>query len=73
MKQARGSTRKLLIAIGEIQTRVGMARQYHYNDRDRGAFEKGQELLREAFDLCVSATSDYAPVDTPPNKRVQRM
>lgn len=65
MKQARGEVKRLLTVIGEIQGKVGMARQWHFNDRQPGAFEKAQNLLQEAFDLCIQATSDYAPVDMP--------
>ena len=63
MKHARGDIRKLLTIIGEIQDRVGMAKSWHENDRDPSAWERGQELLQEAFDLCIVATSPFYPVD----------
>ncbi len=59
MKQARGDARKLLQVLGEVQSLVGSARNDHYNDRSRIAFERAQKNLARAFDLCVAARSEY--------------
>lgn len=62
MKKARGEVRRLLIVINELQSMIGNAQEYHGNDRDRNGFEKGQKILRKAFDLCVNTTGDYEPI-----------
>lgn len=61
-KQARGEVRRLIKVIGELQNKIGMAKSHHDNDRDMMAFEKGQRLLEEAFELCIKTTGDYDPV-----------
>lgn len=60
--KATGSTRKLLRVIGELQTLIGAAKNYHQNDRDPGGFEKGQKSLDEAFRLCIDTTGQYERV-----------
>ena len=60
--KARGNTRKLLIVIGKLQSLIGSAESNHNNDRDPRGFENGQRALREAFQLCVNATSGYDPI-----------
>lgn len=60
-KKATGEVKKLLRIISEIQGKVGMAKSHHDNDRDMMAFEKGQRLLEEAFELCLKATAPYDP------------
>ena len=62
MKHARGNVRKLLIVIGKLQSLIGKAESEHQNDRSRDGFEHGQKALRQAFDLCIEATSQYHPV-----------
>ena len=60
--KARGNVRKLLIVIGKLQSLIGSAETNHNNDRDPNGFDKGQTALREAFQLCIDATSKYDPV-----------
>jgi hypothetical protein len=60
--KARGKTRKLLIVIGTLQDKIGMARQYHYADTDPNGFVKAQSLLDDAFNLCVKTTGEYEQV-----------
>ncbi len=67
MKHARGDMRKLLIAIGEIQQLIGNARGLHDDDQNPRGFEDGQKQLHKAFELCVTATSEYYPVNPPHN------
>ena len=62
MKQLRGEARKLLIVIGTLQDKIGAARGYHEADTDPNGFVKAQELLSDAFDLCVATTSRYEQV-----------
>jgi hypothetical protein len=62
--KARGKTRKLLIVIGTLQDKIGMARQYHYADTDPNGFVKAQSLLDEAFELCIKTTGEYERVVT---------
>lgn len=61
--KARGKVRELLIVIGTVQDKIGMARAYHYADTDPEGFTKAQSLLDEAFDLCIKATGEYEPVN----------
>jgi hypothetical protein len=61
MKKARGEVKRLLRIIGDLQSKVGYARSLHYNDRSQTAFGEAQNILKEAFDLCVKTTSDYDP------------
>ena len=61
MKQARGQTKRLLIAISEIQTLIGSAHNKHFNDRSQSAFAEAQAELERAFRLCVDATSEFDP------------
>jgi len=60
--KARGKVRELLIVIGELQSLIGRAKESHYNDKDPDGFQKGQEALRKAFDICINATSAYEPI-----------
>jgi hypothetical protein len=60
--KARGEVRRLLIIIGELQSLIGCAKSNHENDRDPMSYENGQKQLREAFELCISATSKYEPI-----------
>jgi len=66
--KARGKTRELLLVIGDLQDKVGLARAYHYADTDPTGFEKAQSLLDEAFELCISTTGKYEPVEKPRKK-----
>lgn len=61
-KIARGSVRRLLIVISEIQGLAGKAWASHQNDRDPHGFEEGQDALLEISKLCVEATDDYDPI-----------
>jgi len=65
-KRARGEVRRMLIAISEVQTMIGAAKSWHENDRSPHAWENGQKLLIEAFQLCISIASDYDPADFDP-------
>jgi hypothetical protein len=56
---ARGNIRKILLMVQEIQGLIGKARNNHQNDRDPQGFEKGQEQLQQAFDLCIKITDMY--------------
>lgn len=64
MKKAKGEVRRLLIVIGELQDKIGMAKGQHDNDRDMMAFEKAQKLLDEAFRLCIETTGEYERIET---------
>jgi hypothetical protein len=61
--KARGRTKKLLIVIGTLQDKIGMARSYHYADTDPSGFVKAQSLLDEAFNLCIKTTGEYEQVE----------
>ena len=69
MKAARGSVRRLLIALSEVQHLVGIARGQMMNDRNPDAYEKARDALDRAFSLCVSARSEYAPTKETDNER----
>jgi hypothetical protein len=45
----------LLRTIMELQNLIGLASGLHGNDRNPNGFEKGQDALKEAFDLCIEA------------------
>lgn len=64
MKEARGETRKLLIVIGKLQDKIGMARALHEADTNPDGFVNAQNLLTEAFDLCIETTGRYYQVDS---------
>jgi hypothetical protein len=68
MKIAKGEVRQLLIIVGILQDKIGLARGLHFDDRSRGAFEKAQNLLGEAFDLCVSTRGEYEIINERKNK-----
>lgn len=69
MEITKKPTRKeLLQVITELQRLVSAARTHHGNDRDPNGFEKGQNKLTEAFELCVQARSFDPPTDWPPPK-----
>jgi len=61
MKKAKGETRKLLKVIIDLQGKIGYAKGLHYNDRSQTAFEQAQDILQQAFELCVETTGDYDP------------
>ena len=65
MKIARGHVRQLIIKIGTVQDLIGVAIACNANDRDPHGFEKAQRLLSQAFEICVEATGDYAPINLP--------
>jgi hypothetical protein len=65
MLRARGMTRELLIVIGEIQDRTGLARSLFQNVRNPDSYEKGQILLDEIFELCIKTTALFYPVEPP--------
>lgn len=55
--------RDLLVVIGRLQDIVSSAESCHGNDRDPNGFEKGQDLLKRAFRLCVSALGSDPPLE----------
>jgi len=59
--KARGREKKLLCVISDLQAKVGFARSLHFDDRSPGAFERAQNLLADAFRLCVDTTAEYDP------------
>ena len=61
--KARGNTRKLLIALGQVQDAVGQARTVARNDRDPDQLAHLLEALERASNLCVEARSLYDPTD----------
>lgn len=58
----RPTRRDLLIVVGQLQDLIGQAEAEHANDRSPDGFERGQEALRLAHDLCVRARSFDPPV-----------
>lgn len=65
MKIAKGTVRKLLIKIGSVQDLISKAIACGGDDRDPHGFEKAQRSLLQAFEICVEATGDYAPINLP--------
>ncbi len=53
----------LLKVVTKLQMLVGEASTFHGNDRDPNGFEKGQQALSEAFDLCLAARNFDPPTD----------
>lgn len=64
MAKPRGKMRKVILLVGEIQGNVGYARELHFNDVSQTSFEQAQDLLKEAFDLCIEITAMYDPVES---------
>ena len=60
--KAKGNTKKILQKVGEIQDLVGLAMANHANDKNTDAYEKGQEQLKKAFDICLEITGMYDPI-----------
>lgn len=65
----KGPTRKQLLGLlGKLQTMLGEASAFHANDRNPDGFEKGQNIIHEAFELCIKAREndpivpDWSPV-----------
>ena len=54
----------MIIVVGELQSLIGRAKESHYNDKDPHGFQKGQEALKEAFEICINTTSAYEPIKT---------
>ena len=59
--KARGKPKQLLDALSKVQGKIGLARGLHANDRDPAGFECAQNLLEEAFNICVEARGLYDP------------
>lgn len=57
------SRRDLLKVITELQTLISRGRSLHANDRNPHGFEQGQNVLNEAFELCIAARSFDPPTD----------
>lgn len=57
------SRRELLKVITELQTMISRGRSLHANDRNPHGFEQGQNILEEAFNLCLDARSYDPPTD----------
>lgn len=55
--------RDLLKVVTELQTLISKGRSLHANDRNPHGFEQGQNVLQEAFELCISARSFDPPTD----------
>ena len=68
---AKGNVRKLLIKIGYVQDLISTAIRCNADDRNPHRFEQTQKSLETALDVCVEATSDFDPINTP-NHRWQR-
>lgn len=62
MKRSRPTRTDLLRVLSHLQTLVGAAKNYHQNDRDPVGFEKGQNLLENAFNLMIEAQGYDEPV-----------
>lgn len=57
-------TRKdLLKVVTELQRLIGRGMACHGNDRDPHGFEKGNNALQEAHNLCIAARSFDPPAD----------
>lgn len=71
MRRSKPTRRDLLIVIGKLQDLIGEARGTHENDRrPPHAFERAQDQLREAHELCVDARSFDPPIEV--DKRNKR-
>lgn len=57
--KAKGKVREIIKKVGEVQDKVGMARSLHYNDVSMTSFERAQDLLEEAFELCLEIRGMY--------------
>lgn len=44
---------------------LGGAHADHGNDRDPNGFEKGQDAIKEAFEICIDLLGKYPPEDMP--------
>jgi len=58
----RPTRRDLLVVIGRLQDLVGEARARHMDDRDRNGYERGQEALERAHELCIEVLGMDDPV-----------
>jgi len=63
MTVARGGTKKLLRGVDTLQGLIGDAIGYHYNNRDPNGFEKAQQCLERAHELCIQLRSMYEPLE----------
>lgn len=55
--------RDLLKVVTELQALISKGRSLHGNDRNPHGFEQGQNVLQEAFELCIAARSFDPPTD----------
>ena len=53
--------RTLLRVVNELQNLIGEAQMHHRNDRDPDGFEKGNNKLDAAFELCIAARRHDPP------------
>lgn len=62
--KARGSTKKILEKVTEIQHLIGLAQQAYDNDGGRNRVDRAEGVkpnLSKAFDLCIEIRSMYDP------------
>jgi len=63
MLKKKPSMKELLVIITTLQGHVGKALACHANDRDPNGYEKGQDELEKALELCINARSFDPPTD----------
>lgn len=62
LKVSKKPTRRdLLEIVTELQTLISKGLSLHANDRNPNGFEQGQNVLQEAFELCIAARSFDPP------------
>ena len=64
MVKARGKTKRIIQTVGQVQGLIGSAINLHWDDINPSSFEKAQNKLSEAFDLCVKITGMYDPLES---------
>lgn len=55
----------LLRVIGQLQNLIGHAKGNYGNDQNPDGFERGQDALDEAFELCIDARGHFPQIITP--------
>ncbi len=63
MKHARGRTKALLIALGDIQDLAGRAKGGYLDDRSLDRYGSVITPLDKIIELCIKASSEYYPVE----------
>ena len=56
---ARGREKDLLRVITKLQDAIGEAQGLYRNDRSQTSFERAENILIKAFDLCIETTGKY--------------